>query len=247
MNKYYLKEESFGVLILAYRQSLKLRYSKENLSRFKEFESIDSGTVSKLINYFLELLYPEIEKRRELDKAFCSLESFIHSPGKLFGLLGSVGTIIFKFGKQFFSAAQAGVSALKSYVKANQFEAILYENALKKINSGEDIFLEKNFNGLIAKIPKPEADEFRSQIVSLFKTLSDIKLLAKVEEVLLYVISKMKEKSTIYDENDLLGIELGLIIIIAGKDLFSDLDAKQVAIILKGIDSIEADFYLRCL
>ncbi|MBL0264564.1 MAG: hypothetical protein IPQ05_11950 [Leptospiraceae bacterium] len=242
-----LKEREFGLLILAYRKSLQKRYSRENLNRFQEFTSIDQATVDRLTSYFLELLYPELEERIKLDQAFDALASFVHSPDKMFGLLGSVGTIIFKFGKQFFSAAKAGVSALKSYVTAHKFEAILYDHAKKLIAEGKDIEEEIYFNRLIASIPQKEADDFRHQIVSLFATLSKKELLAKILEVLDYVIGKMKLKPETYTEADIDGISLGKGIIIRGKDVFTELSQEKIQLILKGIDTIEKDFYERAL
>ncbi len=248
MNKEnHLEEKEFGLLILAYRKSLQKRYARENLNRFQEFTSIDQATVDKLTSYFLELLYPELEERKKLDQAFDALASFVHSPEKMWGLLGSVGTIIFKFGKQFFSAAKAGVSALKSYVTAHKFEAILYEHAKELIQEGKNIEEEIYFNRLIASIPKKDADDFRHQIVSLFATLSKKDLLEKILEVMDYVISKMKSKKDTYTETDIEGISLGKGIIIRGKDVFTELSPEKIQLILKGIDTIEKDFYERAL
>ncbi|MBP9885470.1 MAG: hypothetical protein KBF93_04205 [Leptospiraceae bacterium] len=242
-----LEEKEFGLLIIAYRRSLQKRYSRENLNRFQEFTSIDQGTVDRLTSYFLELLYPELEERIKLDQAFAALASFVHSPEKMWGLLGSIGTIIFKFGKQFFSAAKAGVSALKSYVTAHKFESILYEHAKELLKEGKDIEEEIYFNRLIASIPKKEADDFRHQIVSLFSTLSRKDLLDKILEVMDYVIMKMKTKPETYTENDIGGISLGKGIIIRGKDVFTELSQEKIQLILKGIDTIEKDFYERAL
>ena len=242
-----LEEKEFGLLIIAYRKSLQKRYSRENLNRFQEFTSIDQATVDKLTSYFLELLYPELEERVKLDQAFAALASFVHSPEKMWGLLGSVGTIIFKFGKQFFSAAKAGVSALKSYITAHKFESILYEHAKELIKQGKNIEEEIYFNRLIASIPKKEADDFRHQIVSLFSTLSRKDLLDKILEVMDYVIMKMKTKPETYTENDIGGISLGKGIIIRGKDVFTELSQEKIQLILKGIDTIEKDFYERAL
>ena len=242
-----LEEKEFGLLIIAYRKSLQKRYSRENLNRFQEFTSIDQATVDKLTSYFLELLYPELEERVKLDQAFAALASFVHSPEKMWGLLGSVGTIIFKFGKQFFSAAKAGVSALKSYITAHKFESILYEHAKELIKQGKNIEEEIYFNRLIASIPKKEADDFRHQIVSLFSTLSRKDLLDKILEVMDYVIMKMKTKPETYTEDDIGGISLGKGIIIRGKDVFTELSPEKIQLILKGIDTIEKDFYGRAL
>lgn len=242
-----LEEKEFGLLILAYRKSLQKRYSRENLDRFQEFSNIDQGTVNRLTSYFLELLYPELDERVKLDQAFAALASFVHTPEKMWGLLGSVGTIIFKFGKQFFSAAKAGVSALKSYVTAHKFESILYDHAKELIKEGKNIEEEIYFNRLIASIPKKEADDFRHQIVSLFSTLSKKELLEKILQVMDYVIEKMQSKPETYTIDDINGISLGKGIILRGKDVFTELSQDKIQLILKGIDTIEKDFYERAL
>lgn len=247
IKKEILEQREFSLLIIAYRKFLIQRYSTENLKRFPEFETIPRVVVDKLVSYFLDLLYPEIEKRKELDNAFRALANFVHTPEKIFGLLGSIGVILFKFGKQFFSATKAGVAALRSYVKANQFEESLYEYAKLSIEKGRDISEEVHFKRLIGRIEKKEADEFREQIISLFKTLSNQSLLIKVEEVLEYVSDKMKSKKDVYSEQDIEGILLGRMIIQKGKSIFTELDQKQIDLVIRAIDKIEEDFYLNCL
>ena len=247
IKKEILEQNEFSLLITAYRKFLIQRYSQENLKRFPEFKTIPRETVDKLVSYFLELLYPEIEKRKELDNAFRALANFVHTPEKIFGLIGSIGTILFKFGKQFFSATKAGIAALRSYIKANQFEESLYEYAKLSIEKGRDITEEVHFKRLIGRIEKKEADEFRTQIISLFKTLSNQSLLIKVEEVLEYVSDKMKSKKDVYSEQDISGILLGKMIIKKGKNIFTELDEKQIELVIKAIDKIEEDFYLNCL
>ena len=130
---------------------------------------------------------------------------------------------------------------------AHKFESILYEHAKELLKEGKDIEEEIYFNRLIASIPKKEADDFRHQIVSLFSTLSRKDLLDKILEVMDYVIMKMKTKPETYTENDIGGISLGKGIIIRGKDVFTELSQEKIQLILKGIDTIEKDFYERAL
>ena len=62
-----------------------------------------------------------------------------------------------------------------------------------------------------------------------------------------YVIMKMKTKPETYTEDDIGGISLGKGIIIRGKDVFTELSPEKIQLILKGIDTIEKDFYERAL
>lgn len=238
-----LYEKNFDKIIEAYRKSLLLRYSEDNIKNFPELSNIDRNTIDKLVNYFLELLYPPLEDRLKLDNAFSSLSNFVHSPSKLMGVLGNIPYAVMKFGKMLFSALQAGMNALRSYLAANKFERELYEAAKPLLAKGMDISEDKVFNSLLAKIPQEEADEFRQQVVKLFEILSNRELLVKVQDVMIHVIEKMESKKKIYTQEEVDGIKLGYGIIEKGKELFSSLDEKNIEMVLKGIDLVEKKFF----
>lgn len=240
-----LEDEKFALLIDAYRKSLVRRYSQENISRFPELSNFDRKIVDKLISYFLELLYPPYETRKELDNAFHSLGSFVNSSAKFFGVMGSLGYAVFKFGKLLLLGIQAGIAALRSYIAAHKFESELYQNALPYLEKGIDISEEKIFNSLIGKIPEKEATAFRHQVVKLFEILANKKLLEKIQEIMLHVIEKMQQRPDVYSTSEIRGIQMGFNIIEKGKVIFDELTPEQIQIVLRGIDTIEKDFYER--
>lgn len=240
-----IQDEKFSLLIDAYRKSLVRRYSQENISRFPELAKFDRKVVDKLIAYFLELLYPPYETRKELDNAFHSLGSFVNSSAKFFGVMGSLGYAVFKFGKLLLQGIQAGIAALRSYIAAHKFESELYQNALPYLEKGIDISEEKIFNSLIGKIPEKEATAFRHQVVKLFEILANKKLLEKIQEIMLHVIEKMQQRPDVYSASEIRGIQMGFNIIEKGKVLFDELTPEQIQIVLRGIDTIEKDFYER--
>lgn len=240
-----IQDIKFSVLIEAYRKSLVRRYSKENISQFPELANFDRKIIDKLISYFLELLYPPYETRKELDNAFHSLGSFVNSPAKFFGIMGNLGYAVIKFGKLLLQGIQAGVAALRSYIAAYRFESELYKNALPYLEKGIDISDEKIFNSLIGKIPEKEATAFRHQVVKLFEILANKKLLEKIQEIMLHVIEKMEQRPDLYSTSEIRGIQMGFNIIDRGKVLFDELTPEQIQIVLKGIDIIEKDFYER--
>lgn len=242
-----LEEKNFDLIINAYRSSLLARYSNENLSRFPELSGIDRPTVDRLVHYFLELLYPPLEDRKKLDNAFTSLSNFVHSPSKLMGVLGNIPYAVMKFGKMLFSALQAGMNALRSYLAAHRFERKLYEAAKPFLESGTDISREEIFFQLLVQIPKSEADEFREQIVKLFEILSKQELLIKVQDVMLHVIEKMKSKPNLYTPEEIEGIQMGYGIIDKGKEIFGNLRENEIQLVLKGIDLVEKEFFERAL
>lgn len=240
-----IHQKEFSLLIDAYRKSLVRRYSEENLKRFPNLSHFDRKVIDKLINYFLELLYPPYSSRVELDNAFHSLGGFVHSPAKFMGVMGNIGYAVVKFGKMLLSAIQAGIAALRSYLAAHRFESELYKNALPLLEKGIDISEETVINSLIGQIPEPEATAFRKQVVKLFEVLADRRLLEKIQEVMLHVIEKMESKPKVYSVEEIKGIKLGYGIIDKGKELFSELRQDEIQLILKGIDMVEKDFYER--
>ncbi|MCB1190747.1 MAG: hypothetical protein H7A23_11360 [Leptospiraceae bacterium] len=236
-------DPDFAVVIKAYRQSLIQRYSRENISKYKEFSRIKQETIDKLTTYFLELLYPEYEVRLKLDNAFDSLAGFVNSPSKFLGLLGNIGYAIFKFGRHLTSAIRAGMAALSSYLVAHKFERDLLINGKEMIRQGIDITQETNFELLVSKIPKEEADKFRKDIVKLFSTLSNTELLEKIIEIMDHIIIKMKKKPNVYTPSEVEGIKMGMDIINQGKEVFYELSHEEVVIIIQGIDIIEKDYF----
>ncbi len=238
-----LDEPDFPKLILAYREALKRRYSSENLSKYPKFSEVSIDRVSLLTRYFLELLYPEWEGRRKLDGAFQSLSGFVHSPSKVFGLLGSLSTAVFKLGRHLKSAFQAGFAALHSYITAHRFEEIMFDKAKELLREGKDLLDPKIFSEVIASVPQKEADQFRDDIVKLFKTLSNKELLSKIKQLMDAVVDTMKSKPKTYSTQDLEGILLGASILAKGEELFRGMNPKEMDLILEAIERIEKDSF----
>lgn len=149
-----LQHPLFQELILMYQSSLVKRYSSENLKLYPEFSSISRSKIDQLLHFFLEYLYPEYSKRKELDAAFDALSGFVNHPTKIWGILGNLAMSIFRFGKHFPMALKAGLAALHSYVTAHQFEEELvleldrHENQVGLLNS------EFAMEFLISKVEK---------------------------------------------------------------------------------------------
>lgn len=243
----FLRDSDFPILIRAYRSSLIRRYSISNLERYPELKVIPRSVIDTLLKYFLELLYPEYEGRVLLDGAFHSLSGFVHSPSKVFGLIGSLGTAIWGFGRHLGTAFKTGFAALNSYLTARRFETLMFEftkEELKLGNDPEDPFI---FERIISKIPKKKADQFRKDIVKLFETLSNKELLNKIIFMMKTIVHKMENKPKTYTPEEVEGIRLGLRILQKGQELFQGLSDLEMKLILNSIDQIESDFFENAL
>ncbi|TGK29021.1 hypothetical protein EHQ12_00910 [Leptospira gomenensis] len=241
--KNLLQDPDFPVLIRAYRSSLVRRYSSSNLERYPEFNSIPRSTIDTLLDYFLILLYPEFEGRVVLDGAFQSLSGFVHSPAKVFGLIGSLGAAAFSFGKHLGAAFKTGFAALHSYLTARRFETLMFDFAKKELEKGNDPADPNVFRSIIAQVPKKEADQFRIDLVKLFETLSDRDLLEKIVVMMRAIVRKMESKPKTYTKEEVEGIRLGLSILEKGRELFEGLSENEMKLILKAVDRIETDFF----
>ncbi|PJZ85687.1 hypothetical protein [Leptospira harrisiae] len=240
-----LNHPLFKELILMYQTSLKKRYSEENLKLYPEFASIPRIKIDQLLYFFLEYLYPEYSKRKELDAAFDALSGFVNHPTKIWGILGNLAMSIFRFGKHFPIALKAGLAALHSYVTAHQFEEELVMELDRQENQMELLGSEFAMDFLISKVEKDKADAFRNDIGGLFKVFSNAELIRKIILIMEDILVKMESKGGLYTEEDKKGIFLGVSILKAGRKIFDDMKEDEITLVLQAIDRIEEDFYLK--
>ncbi|MCW7470364.1 hypothetical protein [Leptospira kanakyensis] len=240
-----LNHPLFQELIVMYQSSLKKRYSDENLKLYPEFSSIPRSKIDQLLHFFLEYLYPEYSKRKELDAAFDALSGFVNHPTKIWGILGNLALSIFRFGKHFPMALKAGLAALQSYVTAHQFEEELVMELDRQENQIGLLGSEFAMETLIAKVEKKKADAFRKDIGGLFKVFSDAELIRKIILIMEDILLKMESKGTVYTEEDRKGISLGVSILKEGREIFDEMKNEEITLVLQAIDRIEEDFYLK--
>ncbi|XDD55450.1 hypothetical protein AB3N62_06495 [Leptospira sp. WS4.C2] len=233
----------FQELIVMYQKSLQKRYSPENLLLYPEFSSIPRSKIDQLLHFFLEYLYPEYSKRKELDSAFDALSGFVNHPTKIWGILGNLTMSIFRFGKHFPMALKAGLAALHSYVTAHQFEEELVLELDRRENKVSLLESEFAMDSLIAKVEKKKADVFRKDIGALFKVFSDAELIRKIILIMEDILVKMESKGSLYTEEDRKGIMLGVSILKAGREIFDQMKEDEINLVLQAIDTIEEDFY----
>ncbi|WCL50843.1 hypothetical protein [Leptospira sp. GIMC2001] len=240
-------DPDFPLLIGAYRNNILTKYNFEHIQKYPKFNAIRQEKVETLVRFFLELLYPELNERLRLDKAFDSLKGFVHSPAKVFGLIGSLGISLWKIGRYLPQAFRAGIAALSSYLTVHEFEKILLEGAKEFIAKNEDLYLENNFKKLLSRIPKADADEFRKDTVSLFRTLSNDELVGRIILIMENILAKMTSRSDLYTESEKDGIALGLSILVQGRDILGSLESHEKELMLDAIETIEREYFESCL
>lgn len=211
-------------IINKFRDMVAKRYEYNDLkNRFEPFpEEITDKMIAKIKVYFLESIYPEAVQRKALEDAFAGLGSYVRSPKKMWGLMGSMSSAIFKFGTQFPSAMKAGMAGLSAFHGAKQFESDMARIALD-LNLNTPLS-DEDFEKAMSYLPKVAIESFISDVKSLFKTMTNTKLIFKTILILDDVVETMRKKPHVYPPSEVDGILLGRGILQNGFDLFSAYD-----------------------
>jgi hypothetical protein len=228
-------------LINKYREVVGHRYLYENVKKNPGLPpEINKEIVETLRLYFLNNLYPVPEQRDKLDAAFAELENYVMHPSKVWDLLGKITNAIFRFGLQFPAAARAGLSCLEAYTSAKHFENTLTRAALDK---GFTVPVsDEQFYECLVAIPKPELDNFISELENLFESFTNTSLLGKTISIMEDIVKQMKGRTDLYGPNEVEAIELGLDIMRKGYDLFINFDENMKQQILDFISTNEKNF-----
>lgn len=236
MNKQHLLNN----IIIAYRDTISERYQYKTLKKkYTLPNSVTEDTVNQIRNYFLEYVYPSIEKREELNKAFEALDEFIKNPKKLLNLLKESVKLVFSYGRHLPKILNAGIKALKSYRTASKFENNLVKAAIN--NNIEAPFNIKKINTLISLLSRKDIEHFIESSQELFEIIHDEKLVKNIKDVLSALISKMKAKDNLFTDQDVKGLQIGLEMIDKGESLFRKFSTEDQILLIDFITQIERD------
>ena len=232
---FFLKE-----VIKGFRQTIYERYQYQNIkNKYDLPESIDEATVDSIRNYFLNYVYPEFEKRVELNEAFESLDNYIKHPEKLLKILFDSARLFFKHGRHLPKLLRTGLKAMKSFRIASNFENKLVDEAVK--NNIAAPYDTAKINGLIKLLSREEIQEFIDSSQSLFEILHDQPLIKNIKDIIQHLIEMMKKKPNSYSINEIKGLEIGLEMITQGNALFNQLSEEDQHKFVPMIVKIEQD------
>jgi len=232
-----------NAVIQSYRGDLRKRYSLENIHRFHEFKNISDSIIDDLRNFFLEYLYPEPERRVNLDNAIDRLSGVLSSPRKIRPLIGIAGRSFFKLGTLIPSAIRSGIRALEAYLHTRKMEKMMVRHAKANKTDASVLSDPEEFLRIISLLPEKEIVGFRKVITNLFKSMSNLKVITISIEILEDSKKIMKKRTDIFSRQEIDGLTLGYNMLIGGRDLYLQLKPDQVDMIHRGINSVEYDWY----
>ena len=210
-------------LIEKYRESIAKRYDFEQIKDDPELpETFTKEVVDELKKYFLENLYSSPDQREKLDEAFERLLGYMTNPSKIWGIIGSLTSGIFRFGLHFPAAIRLGKDTVQTHSAAREFEQLLLEAAEKK--KYKIPLTNEQFHECVKAVPRKKVEVFIDELTDLFHVISDIAMLDKTIQILHSVLEQMKVKKNLYDMHDRNAIQLGIDILGKGKKLLEKYD-----------------------
>lgn len=228
-------------MIEIYRELIRSRYQYEVLCQSGKLSaSISRQMVDDIRNFFLNEVYPDVQKRRSIEQAFEILGSYVHQPAKAMTLLGSMASALFIFGRHLPAAINAGLTTLKSFLDARHLEQTIIK-AAREHGINEQATVE-DLKQCIVRIPKREIVQFIGDVRDMFILMSNTELLEKTIRIMEMVISKMHSKPHLYPPHEIEGINLGKNILISGLNLFKGLSDTQKTEIARTIYDVEMSF-----
>ncbi len=236
----FTNKEILTAIILGYREMIDERYQYDHIISIYEIpDSFDENRVDIFRHYFLNHIYPHSSKRDELDDAFQSLDNYIKQPDKLIRILLDSASLVFKYGRHLPKILNAGLKALQSFRSATTFEQKLVEQAIaQKLPPPYD---KEKIQQLIRSLPLKDIELFIKNNEALFDTLHDRKLMGKIKEIVGSLIRKMKQRPTVYSQEEIRGLEIGQEIIVEGDLLFDQLTQEEQEQIFEFIIAMERD------
>lgn len=233
------QEVILNEIINAYRRIIDERYQHKNLIKnYGLPTSVSEKQIDEIREYFLTYIYPDLQKRQELNKAFESLDNYIKHPGKLLQILIDSASLIFKHGRYLPKILHSGIKALRSFRDANKFEKQIVAQAI--MAKEQPPFGNEAIYSFIRKLPRKDVDHFIDGTRSLFSILHNRKLVHKIIEIVSFLISKMKKHPKSYSKEEIKGLEIGFELIKKGLELFENLSKENQQQLIDFIVKVES-------
>lgn len=232
-------------IIEFYRAELERRYQLDNVRRFDAFAEVSDHQIENLRDYFMQRIYPPMDKREELDFAIDHLGGVLRSPKRMRPLLGVAMATVWKMGHRLPAAVSAGLSTVDAYRESRKLENYLLSYAVKRKLTVPDTAHRENMVALIAGVPEKEVKRLIYDILNLFKALTNIEMLRTAVELMDLFIKTMRAKPTYFDTSDMDGVQLGRDLVQGGLHLFENIDPQDFPKIVAGIEQVELDWFAR--
>ena len=229
-------------VITAFRGQLERRYDLENIRRFEVVDEVPDKSLKALRRFFLTHVYPAAENRDRLDAASDNVIQFFKSPKRLLPMMGIAMTTLLRTGNML-SAASATRTTLEALLETRKIEGYCMKWIAKDDANMKGLKKLEGVAGMVCAIPKKEMDRFRNDVLRLFRSLDNVRLLAAGVSIMDRALEIMQGKRDVYSDADIEGFELGRDLLADAHTLYESLDPGDAERVLDCIDAIEVDWY----
>jgi len=226
--------------IIGHRAVIEERYRYGRI--IEEYDVPHTFTQERLdpiSTFFLEYIYPDTDRRKEIDEAFASLDHHIDHPEHLGRIVMDSASLLFKFGRHLPKIFKAGLSALRSFRAAARIEGLIADKA---IEVGErPPYTADAVKTLMSQLPPTALDELVDKGIVLFDVLVDRRLVDRIVRVISHLADKMRARPGVYAPEEIRGMELGQEIITQCMNAFYKFDKREQQDLISLIEEIERD------
>ncbi|MCC6489718.1 MAG: hypothetical protein IT364_19655 [Candidatus Hydrogenedentes bacterium] len=230
-------------VIDGYREELRGRYALENVRRFSQFDGISDEKLETLRDYLLECVYPAAAERHRLDVAFEHVGQILHSPRQMAPLMKMAVAAAWKLGLGFTSAMAVGTHVIEVHRETRRLEESMCEFARVHQSTPETMARRESIVRMLAQVPEQEMLRFRKDVLKLFESLSNVKLLAAAVSIMENAKNLMESRPDLYGPEEVAGFQLGHDVLRRGLALFQRLRPQEFAALIGGIEAVEIDWY----
>ncbi len=224
------------------RAELEHRYSRENLARFGEFESLPEEVLTAFRVFVLDRIYPEPEKRMQLNRAFETLEALLHSPTRIQPLVRATLGSFWRLGRKIPAAIQAGRRTMQAFGHVCEIEENMAEAAVAKgLPSGGPLEQEE-LAGLFNELPPEPFERLVNGLLALLRSLSDRAMLEAALEIAEKLERLMLDSPKKWTEAEKAGVTMARETLEEGLALFALLDPTQTETLIEGVERVEWDW-----
>ncbi len=219
------------------RGELEARYSTENLARFEEFESLPEEVLAAFRAFVLGRIYPEPEKRMQLNRAFETLETLLHSPSRIQPLVRATLGSFWRLGRKIPAAIQAGRRTMQAFGHVCEVEEIMAAAASEQKIEDRD-----GLAGLFCELPPEPFERLVNGLVALLHSLSDRAMLDAALEIAQKLEQLMLDSPEKWTDAEKAGVMLARETLAEGLGLFTLLDPAQTKTLIEGVERVEWDW-----
>ncbi len=231
-----------GVVVNFLRGELESRYSRENLARFGEFESLPEEVLTAFRTFVLDRIYPEPENRMQLNRAFETLEALLHSPTRIQPLVRATMGSFWRLGRKIPAAIQAGRRTMQAFGHMCEVEEIMVGAALANGLPSRGAKVQDELAGLFNELPPEPFEQLVNGLVALLRSLSDRAMLDAALEIARKLERLILNSPKKWTEAEKAGVTLARETLEEGLALFTLLDPEQTETLIEGVERVEWDW-----